>query len=73
MHSVSIPYPVLGFINLETVGVLPDVLAPEPLEREVVQPWTSNGLHGSWVSRWRESLRIHGQLTLADVRDSHWK
>ena len=36
MHSVSIPYPVLGFINSEMVGVLPDVLALEPLGREAV-------------------------------------
>ena len=36
------------------------------------QPWTSHGLHGSWVSRRRESLRIHGQPTSADVRDSHY-
>ena len=36
------------------------------------QPWTSHGLHGSWVGRRRESLRIHGQLTSADVGDSHY-
>ena len=36
------------------------------------QPWTSHGLHGSWVGRWRESLRIHGQPTSADIRDFHY-
>jgi hypothetical protein len=36
------------------------------------QPWTSHGLHGSWVGRRRESLRIHGQPMSADVGDSHY-
>ena len=36
------------------------------------QPWTSHGLHGSWVGRQQESLRIHGQLTSADVGDFHY-
>ena len=30
----------------------------------------SHGLHESWQGRCRESFRIHGQPTLADVRDS---
>ena len=42
----------------------------ETLLRALVHIMVSHGLRESWLGRRRESLRIHGQPTSADVGDS---
>ena len=63
------------FIARSTVSSSPalsTLMASETLIIQIIQfhIMVSHGLHESWLGRRRESLRIHGQPTLADVGDS---
>ena len=65
--------PWLRTCSLSLISVLLMVLCIQQFKKcawLMVQPWTCHGLHESWQGRCRESFRIHGQPTLADIGDS---
>ena len=65
--------PWLRTCSLSLISVLLMVLCIQQFKKcawLMVQPWTCHGLDESWQGRCRESFRIHGQPTLADIGDS---